>query len=207
MKNQKTKLCEHCQSEIPKKANVCPVCRKRQTNKLAVALITIGALGLIGAVAGSSSNTPKQVETSDAYATATEKEETKTRFAIGETAELNGVQVTLLSIEESNGTSFLAPDSGNIYVIAEMEIVNNSGKDLTISSLLSFELYADDYAQNVSLGAISVHQEQQFDGIIADGKKKIGIIGYEIPADWQEVEIHFTDNVWSNHDFTFVYEK
>lgn len=30
MENQETKLCKHCQTEIPKKAKVCPQCRKKQ---------------------------------------------------------------------------------------------------------------------------------------------------------------------------------
>ena len=73
--NQETKLCKHCQSEIPKKAKVCPVCRKKQPNKVGaivggviVLLIIIGAIG--GGNDSSSSNkttneTPKVEETAE----------------------------------------------------------------------------------------------------------------------------------------------
>ena len=40
-----TKKCKHCQSDIPKKAKVCPVCRKKQKNTaLGIFLLIIGLL-------------------------------------------------------------------------------------------------------------------------------------------------------------------
>ena len=50
----KTKKCKHCQSDIPKKANVCPVCRNKQRKPvLGAILIFLGIIGLIS-VLGSS---------------------------------------------------------------------------------------------------------------------------------------------------------
>ena len=43
----------------------------------------------------------------------------------------------------------------------------------------------------------------QLDGTIAAGKKMNGVIGYEVPADWKTIEIHFKDNVWSSNKFKF----
>lgn len=40
----KTKKCKHCQSDIPKKAKVCPVCRKKQGGKAKWIIIVILAL-------------------------------------------------------------------------------------------------------------------------------------------------------------------
>lgn len=72
--------------------------------------------------------------------------------------------------------------------------------------MISFEAYADDYALNYSLSA-AMTKDGQLDGTIAAGKKMKGWIGWEVPADYQNVEIHFTDNVWSNNKFVFLYEK
>lgn len=55
MKNQsETKVCKHCQTEIPKKAKVCPNCRKKQGGKLKWIIITIVVLGIIGGAMGDS---------------------------------------------------------------------------------------------------------------------------------------------------------
>ena len=89
----------------------------------------------------------------------------------------------------------------------EFEIQNNSDSELAVSSALSFEAYADDYAANASLGALMENKETQLDGSIASGKKMRGWVGYEVPVEWKTLEIHFTDNVWSSDKFKFEIEK
>ena len=49
--------------------------------------------------------------------------------------------------------------------------------------------------------------KNQLDGTIAPGKKMSGIVGYEVPADWKNMEIHFKDNVWSDNKFEFIINK
>lgn len=132
----------------------------------------------------------------------------ETAFGVGETAEMNDVQVTLLGYEESSGSEYNTPVEGNVFLLANFEIVNNSDQELNISSMMSFEAYADDYALNYSLNAVLEKADaNQLDGTIAPGKKMNGVIGYEVPADWSEVEIHFVDNVWSSNKFIFTITK
>lgn len=50
--NEETKLCKHCQTEIPKKAKVCPNCRKKQGGKLKWVLIVLAAIIFINIVSG-----------------------------------------------------------------------------------------------------------------------------------------------------------
>lgn len=49
--------------------------------------------------------------------------------------------------------------------------------------------------------------ETQLDGTVASGKKMRGWIGWEVPADWSELEVHFTDNVWFGDDIKFLINK
>ena len=91
--------------------------------------------------------------------------------------------------------------------MAEFEISNNTEEDLAISSMMSFEAYADDYKLDYSLGAMMEKEGSQLDGEIAAGKKMKGWIGWEVPQDYKNVEVHFTDNVWSNDKFMFLIEK
>lgn len=218
METKETKLCKHCQTEIPKKAKMCPNCRKKQGGIgkwIAIAVVLLMVIGV--AAGGSSDDEPKKIDTSNSTtneSSSSEKEtdakpepqNEKTTFTVGETAELNGVQVTMISFEESTGKDYVTPTEGNVFALAEFEIVNNTDSEINISSMISFEAYADDYALNYSLSA-AMMKDGQLDGTIAAGKKMKGWIGWEVPADYQNVEIHFTDNVWSNNKFVFLYEK
>lgn len=110
----------------------------------------------------------------------------------GETAEVNEVAVTFIGVTETTGSQFLTPEDGNVFVLCEFEIVNNSNKELSISSMMSFDAYCDDSAISISLSALSAKgSKNQLDGTVAAGKKMTGVVGYEVPSDWKELEIQF----------------
>lgn len=76
MSNEKqveTKTCKHCQSEIPKKAKVCPQCRKKQGGMLKWVIMALIVIGIIGSAAGGGSKGKKE-EASNAP-TVAEKEQ------------------------------------------------------------------------------------------------------------------------------------
>lgn len=222
------KLCKYCQTEIPKKAKICPNCKKKQSGKLKWIIIAVIVVILIAAIAGGGGDTtPQRVDNTNLPSESNEKQQgtsktedkqeetTKTEekqeeiiFGVGETAELNGVRVTMTDYSESNGSEYNKPSDGNVFLLVEFLIENNTDSELAVSSLVSFEAYADDYSLNYSLAAVLEKEtSNQLDGQIAAGKKMKGTIGYEVPADWQEVEIHYTDNVWSSSKFKFKITK
>ena len=124
---------------------------------------------------------------------------------MGESAELKDIVVTLVSVEESSGSQFNQPTDGNVFVICEFEIENNSSSEINVSSLLSFAAYCDDYSLNFSLTALlEKGNRNQLDGQIAAGKKMNGIIGYEVPIGWNELEIRFTPSFWSGNEIIFT---
>ncbi|HJD48423.1 MAG TPA: DUF5067 domain-containing protein [Candidatus Mediterraneibacter norfolkensis] len=181
-----------------------------------VVIVIIVALVIIASVAGGGEKTPQRVdntsqeqnnEQSETEELDNESQE-QTKFGIGETAEMNDVQVTLVDYEESNGSEYNTPADGNVFVLVNFEIANNSDSEINVSSMMSFEAYADDYSLNYSLNAMMEKSDAtQLDGTIAPGKKMNGYIGYEVPADWTAMEIHFTDDVWSNNKFVFEITK
>lgn len=128
-----------------------------------------------------------------------------TIFTVGDTVALNDITVTLISVTESTGSKYNKPADGKVFVLCELEITNNSSEELTVSSMLSFEAYCDDYACDYSLSALLAKGDQnQLDGTIASGKKMHGVIGYEVPTDWTQLEIQYTLDVWSDDKIVFV---
>lgn len=199
---KETKLCKHCQTELQ--------CRKKQGGIVKCILIGILAVLVIGIMAGCEKNKPQKIADSSDNTSEekTTNQEVKDTFAVGETAEMNDVQVTLTSYKQSKGSEFNKPSDGNEFVLIEFEIVNNSDSEIAISSIASFEAYADDYALNYSLESLLEKGEQnQLDGTVASGKKMKGVIGYEVPIDWKNIEVHFVDNVWSNNKWKFEIVK
>lgn len=126
-------------------------------------------------------------------------------FQVGEIAMLNNLKATLVGITQNNGSDYNKPGEGNVFVLCEFLIENNSDEELSISSLLCFEAYCDDFACEYSISALLTEENKaQLDGSVAPGKKMSGVIGYELPADWQELEIHFTPDLISGNEFVFV---
>lgn len=185
----KLKTCKTCGASVAKSAKVCPACGAKLKIKHPI-LFVIGLFILMTAfmdiIAG-------------------EPEETNVQYAVGEMADINNVSVTLVDVSEDKGSTYNKPAKGNIFIICEFDIINNSNKDITISSMLSFEAYCDDYACNYSLNALlEKENKSQLDGTIAPGKKLNGIIGLEVPKDWQKLEIVFAPDYWSGKEATFI---
>ncbi|MBO5837227.1 MAG: DUF5067 domain-containing protein [Oscillospiraceae bacterium] len=206
--NEKLGKCKACNGEIAKNAKSCPHCGAK-VKKFPTALIVILALIVVIAIASASGNdepklvdgtTPTQSQTPDAGAS-----NEKTTFKVGEIAELKDVLVKFVGFTESSGSKYNKPKDNHIFVLCEFEIANNSDDELAISSMLSFKGYCDDYTCEYSLGALLEKDDKnQLDGTVAAGKKMKGVIGYEIPKDWKELEIQFTPDFWSGRDILFV---
>lgn len=203
---KKMTKCKACEAEIAKSASRCPHCGAYQHTAqlicmaiLAFLLIVLVEIPLIR----QNSSEPKLVGFDSNVSASVTPAEQPLLFGVGDVAELKDIQVTLTSIEESSGSQFLTPDSGNTFLICHFNIENNSQSDIGVSSLLSFSAYVDDYATSLSLSAIASSAASQLDGSVAAGRKMAGVVGYEVPEDWAELEIHFTPNFWSRKDIIF----
>ncbi len=218
--SSKLSTCKVCGAEVAKSAKTCPQCgaKIKKGNPILIGiLVFVLLLGVFGSSGGD--DEPKKVETgtpaqsaetsgSQAETAESEPVEEKNEFYVGETAELKGVKTTFVSMTESTGSTYNTPADGNVFVICEFEITNDSNSDVAVSSMASFEAYCDDYACTYSLGALlEKNDKNQLDGTVAPGKKMKGVVGYEIPADWAKLEVVFTPDVWSGKTITFVAEN
>lgn len=207
--------CKSCGQEIAKSAKVCPKCgaKQKKHTALGVILVIFGVLLIVAAIGGGSDD-PKKVGDSvptqsqdDQSAETNSVEPEKTTFGVGEQVSLNDVIVTLNGVTESNGSQFNKPSDGNVFILCEFTIENNSDRDLSISSIMCFEAYVDGYSTSMSLSAMIESDKNQLDGAVAAKRKMNGAIGYETAADWGEIEIRFTPDFWSGKDITFIYSK
>lgn len=215
MKQEKpeAKFCKHCKAVISYDAKICPYCRKKQELPIIpIAIVFAVILIFIAVISACVNDVPKKVgdrtdenTAGTASGNVTDAEtEAKTSFGIGEIAEMNDIRVTLISVTESEGKGYFKPDDGKVYLLCEFEIENRSDKDIAVSSIISFEAYVDDYVTSMDFTATTSSDKPQLDGKIAAGKKMRGVIGYEVDADWSEIEIHFTADFWLAKGFVFI---
>ena len=201
----KSKLtnCKVCGAEVAKSASSCPKCgaKMKKKNPLLGILLIIFGFAMIGIAFGGGG----EGDAGSSSSAASSQEQTV--FGVGDQVALNDVVVTFNGVTESRGTEFNRPGDGNVFLVCEFTIENNSAQDVNVSSMLCFEAYVDDYTASMSLSAMVLDANKaQLDGTVAAGKKMNGIIGYEVSSEWKELEVRFTPDFWAQKDITFIAE-
>jgi len=203
-----TKLCKHCQTEIPKKAKVCPNCRKKQGGIVKWIVIAIIVLLLIGSVSGSSDDTDNDnsvnntgnVENNNDTDKGEDKDEkTDNIFSAGEYLETDTLKISYLSCQEyKSENQFIQPKDGYVYYRLEFEFENIGNNDEFVS-YYDFTGYADGYA---------VEQTYLLDdalsATLSAGKKAKGAVYFEVPVDATEVTAEYEMNYWTEEKVIFV---
>lgn len=172
------------------------------------AVLTMAAIMAFSLVGCGSSTEDSKVKQVNNGAEDKQEETVKTEFGVGETAEYEDIQVSLVKVIQSKGDDmFIKPDDGNVFEICVFEIENNSSEDITISSLTCFEAYCDDTSLNQDIMGLQTPEAEkygQLDGDIAAGKKMKGAIVYQVPKKWKELEVNVTPGFWSEENIKFV---
>lgn len=220
-----TKICKHCKTEIPYGAKVCPQCRKKQGGILKWFIIAVVALVIIVAFAGggddtapSDSNPQKtgqtgesdtKIETEEnadesvemeANAGAEETEEPSNEFHVGDIVETSDAKIAFLSADVyQSDNEFIQPEDGNVFYRFEFEFENIGNSDLAISSMISWNCYADGYAAKQSwIG------EDSLDATISPGRKAKGAIYYEIPENAESIDVEYETSFWTQNKIIFI---
>lgn len=121
---KETKICKHCQSEIPAKAKVCPNCRKKQGGMgcLGVILLVVGILialfAFIRMMGGSDSKdkNPQKVGEAESNDSA-EAEEPSNVFQVGDIVETDNFRITYESAGEYEPDNEFLQAKDRIYLL------------------------------------------------------------------------------------------
>jgi len=187
--------------------------------------IMVAALVVIAAAAGCGSDSEKQTTTTKAIAettttkaagetTTTEgavSESTTTAessveagadsFSLGETAEMDGLQITVNSAHWDKGNDFTKPDAGTRWLVLDCTLKNNRTESESISSLLMFKLVDEDsYARDMEIFADT---KGSLDGEIAAGASMRGQIAFDVDEGQAGWTFIFEPNVFGAGQLTY----
>lgn len=201
-------VCKTCGTQIAKNAKACPNCGAHRSSIRPAykVMLFIVIFFIVAGVISTRKDSPKKVGTNTG-ADSSPAPVSQQVYTVGDTLEMQNVQVTLKDVRVSDGKDFNTPSNGNVFLVFEFDIANNSFESIAVSSMLSFDAYADDYALNYSLSAIFADDGKQLDGTIASGKKMNGIVGFEATKDWKKAEVRFKPNVWVDKEFVFTIDR
>lgn len=129
-----------------------------------------------------------------------ESEEPSNEFHVGDVVETSDSKITFISAKiYQSDNEFIVPEDGNVFYRFEFEFENTGSSDLAISSLISWNCYADGYAMNQSWIGDDV-----LDATISPGRKAKGAIYYEIPKNAKSIDLEYETNFWLEDKIIFI---
>lgn len=205
MEKKETKLCKYCQTEIPRKAKVCPNCKRKQGSIgcLGVVLLVLGVFILIGSF-GSSMSKDKNPEKVGEVGTELSETGTQTidnTFNVGDVVETDNFRITYESAGEyTNSNELLQPKDGYVYWEFKFKFENISNTDQTVSTMMDWECYAD----NSKADQTWIVDDNGLDGKLSAGREAEGAVYFEVPKDVENIELEYDINFWQSDKIIFV---
>lgn len=153
-------------------------------------LIGIGVLAVILVVAA-------------LFAPSEESESTpeSNEYTVGQTFQKDGIGVTLNSATRSEGTEYTKPAEGKVFLLLDWTISNDTDEEFNTFDI-SFNTYVDGALTDTTYAG----EENSLSAadILVPGSRVTGVEGYEVPADFKNVEIRVTNGLIKGDSATFV---
>ncbi|MCD8045282.1 MAG: DUF4352 domain-containing protein [Clostridiales bacterium] len=214
---KQVKNCKYCQSEIAKKAKVCPNCGRKQRGigKWVFLVVILIIILLIAACSsGNSENSTSKIgmvdditETNLSSASSENDavgadEEAQTEYYVGDILQDGDMKIVYMaSGVYTEDNEFSQPDEGCEYIFLEFAFENTSASDDAGISFYSFECYADGYNVDMYYGG-----EEDLSATLSAGRSTIGYIYFEVPEDAEAIEVEYTTNYFTSDKITFIYD-
>lgn len=232
MKNNTTKTCKHCQTEIPYKAKVCPQCRKKVKGGfgkwivIAIALLLIISLfggggdnedpvkvGTVGQT--DSENTDKEPSAEETSAketnTNTETEQeisteeevvSKNEYIVGDILQDGDMKIVFMSSGEYTEQNEFLQPAEG-YKYIYLQFSFENTSSKNDASVSAFSF--EGYADGYSV-EMYYGGEEALSATLSAGRTTTGFIYFTVPVKAEKVEIEYTPNMFLNRKIKFVYE-
>lgn len=183
-----TKVCKHCKTEIPKKAKVCPQCRKKQGGIMKWILLVFLAFILIGALAGGASE--ETSDSSDHGTAVTENQQAETDADVAEEIVVEYTAVTvdeMIDILDSNAMKAEAAyQDAYVEITGRLDTIDSDGKYITLMpandewAFIGVTCYMKNEEQKTQVMEMSVGDTVTLRGKIKDVGE---VVGYYLDID------------------------
>ncbi|WP_082103663.1 DUF4352 domain-containing protein [Salinicoccus halodurans] len=199
---------------------------ERRKAKEKWAAIIIGVLILFGACTaafsgGGDTSTTEDSETASSEtsteetteeATKEESEETTEEetapeaqeYSVGDTADIDGKQITVTNVEKRQPGEFEVVKEGYEFVIINLDIVNGSDEEINYNAL-NFELQDGNGNITDTFGTVSLDGvgEQLSSGALDPGGNVSGTVVFEVPKGDEDLTLRYKDNMFTNETVDF----
>lgn len=203
METKEVKLCKHCQTEIPKKAKVCPNCRKKQGRGIGKWIgIAIVFLMVIGIATSGSDDGDKPNKVGEVSTQSTPQNQEKSNvFGVGDIVETKNLRITYINASVYvSDNQFLRPKDGYEYWKFEFKFENISDSDQTVSSMIDWECYAD----NSKVDQSWIGDGNGLDATLSPGRTAQGSVYFEVPVDVENIELEYKMDFWKSDKIIFI---
>lgn len=201
-----TKKCKYCQSDIPKKASVCPVCKKNQGSGCGTLIVTLIILGVIWGALSPAFDKQKnknnvvdvsQDNTQEEQSESAEEQSEEETISKGQSFENNGLKVTIDDVNtdftDYEHNEYLSPEEGKKYIQVSFTFENTNGSTDKYVSIYDFECYADNTLceQSYNFGGDFINTN------LSQGRNVSFSTYYIVPSDATSIELEYTANIWT----------
>lgn len=120
---------------------------------------------------------------------------TNQHYHVGDVVDIDQKwEITINSVNTNNGSDFIHPKQGNVFLSLTVTAKNISNESETFSSLIMFDLnsVSDGTKYNVSFGS-----ETSPDSTVASGLMTKGVINFEVPSNVHQFYLTYSDIISS----------
>ncbi|MBE6867464.1 DUF4352 domain-containing protein [Ruminococcus albus] len=199
--NVPMKKCKHCQSDIPAKAKVCPMCNRKQSASLGcIVTIVIACIIIIPVIVGSSGKSNKSTKVvKKGSGTTQNTDDGAETIGTGDTFECKGLSITVESVNNDykvtkDDLGLYKVGEGNKYIAVSFTFENVDDSDKYVS-IYDFDCYAD----NNSCEQKFLPDDNDFINTnLSSGRKVSFTTYYEVPSNSKDVELEYSANFWTD---------